>query len=63
MPGSTEPERVPIIRPSSGLKPSVVATAMPLRTAAAEQPPPKWQLIRRSPERSRPNISAARAAQ
>src|SRR5215831_7295366 len=41
-PGSTEPERVAIGTPSSGLKPIVVSTERPFRTAVTEQPPPRW---------------------
>ena len=39
---------VPIIKPSSGLNPPVVATATPPRTAVAKQPPPRWQLMMRN---------------
>ena len=41
-PGSTEPERVPIARPSSGVKPIDVATDAPCQTAVTEQPLPRW---------------------
>ena len=37
-PGSTEPARVPIIKPSKGVNPIVVAIATPPLTAVAEQP-------------------------
>ena len=47
-PGSTEPERVAIGTPSSGLKPIVVSTDRPSRTAVTEQPPPRWQTTSRS---------------
>ena len=40
--GSIEPERVAIGTPSSGLKPIVVSTERPSRTAVTEQPPPRW---------------------
>ncbi len=33
--------------PSSGLKPIVVSTERPSRTAVTEQPPPRWQTTRR----------------
>ena len=46
-PGSTEPERVAIGTPSSGVKPIVVSTERPSRTAVTEQPPPRWQTTRR----------------
>ena len=40
-----EPERVPIMRPSSGVNPMVVSTLFPSRTAASEAPLPRWQII------------------
>ena len=46
-PGSTDPERVAIGTPSSGLKPIVVSTERPSRTAVTEQPPPRWQATSR----------------
>jgi hypothetical protein len=46
-PGSTDPERVAIGRPSSGLKPIVVSTERPSRTAVTEQPPPRCATTRR----------------
>ena len=46
-PGSTEPERVAIGTPSSGVKPIVVSTERPSRTAVTEQPPPRWQTTSR----------------
>ena len=45
---SIEPERVAIGTPSSGLKPIVVSTDRPSRTAVTEQPPPRWQTTSRS---------------
>ena len=63
MPGSTEPDRVPIIRPVNGVKPIVVSTPEPPRIAAAEAPLPMWQATRRRALGSRPRISAARPAQ
>ena len=48
-PGSTEPERVPMTRPSSGVKPMVVSTDRPRWTAAIDAPAPRWQeTMRRS---------------
>ena len=47
-PGSTEPERVAIGTPSSGVKPIVVSTERPSSTAVTEQPPPRWQTTIRS---------------
>ena len=46
MPGSTEPERVPIINPSSGVKPIEVETDLPASTAVTEQPLPRWATTR-----------------
>ena len=46
-PASIEPERVAIGTPSSGLKPIVVSTERPSRTAVTEQPPPRWQTTSR----------------
>ena len=55
--------RVPIIKPSSGVKPTVVSTHWPPRTAEAEQPWPRWQITRRNSSTGRPSISAARRPQ
>ncbi len=41
MPGSIDPDRVPIIRPSIGVSPIDVATDRPLSTAVTEQPLPR----------------------
>ena len=46
-PGVTEPGRVAIGTPSSGVKPIVVSTERPSRTAVTEQPPPRWQTTSR----------------
>lgn len=43
--GSTEPLRVAITSPSSGVKPMVVSTLRPAAMAQREQPAPRWQLI------------------
>ena len=48
-PGSTLPERVAITRPSSGVKPIVVSTERPSRTAASDAPAPRWQVTSRRP--------------
>ena len=45
--GSTEPERVPIIMPSSGVKPMLVSTLLPFSTAVTDAPFPRWQTISR----------------
>ena len=50
-PGSTLPERVAMTRPSSGVKPIVVSTDRPSRTAASEAPAPRWQVTIRSGRR------------
>ena len=60
-PGSIEPLRVPIIRPSSGVKPMVVSTLFPSRTAASEAPLPRWQMIRRCDFDAEHLCGAARA--
>ena len=42
--GRRVPERVAITSPSSGVKPIVVSTERPPRTAASEAPAPRWQV-------------------
>ena len=42
--GSMSPQRVPITRPSSGVKPIEVSTDRPCSMAHAEQPLPRWQV-------------------
>ena len=37
------PARVAITSPSSGVKPIVVSTLWPCRTAASDAPAPRWQ--------------------
>ena len=59
-PGSTEPERVAITRPSSGVKPIVVSTERPPRTAASDAPAPRWHVTMRNSSCTRPASSAAR---
>ena len=63
IPGSIEPGRVPIMRPSSGVKPIVVATGFPDAIAVAEHPFPRCRLTIRNPPGSRRSRSAARRAQ
>src|SRR5262245_43703667 len=58
MPGSILPLRVPIIKPSSGVKPMEVSTQRPWCTADTEAPLPRWAMIRRTSWW--PSISAAR---
>ena len=43
--GSREPERVPIIKPPSGVRPMVVSTTLPFITAVMEEPLPMWQVM------------------
>ena len=52
------PERVAITRPSSGVKPMVVSTEQPSRTAASDAPAPRWHVTTRKPAGSRPASSA-----
>ncbi len=59
-PGSIEPERVPIITPSSGVMPIEVSAERPASTAVTEQPLPRWATTSRGPGRFR--SAAARAA-
>ena len=42
--GSTSPERVPITKPSKGVRPMLVSMDLPLRTAVMEAPLPKWAM-------------------
>ena len=61
MAGSTEPQRVPMGRPSSGVKPIVVSTEMPPSTAVIEEPLPRWQVMILQSLGSLPSILAARS--
>ena len=54
-PGSIEPDRVAITRPSSGVKPMVVSTLRPSTTAASDAPAPRWQLTIRSSSAATPD--------
>ena len=47
-PGSTVPEREAITSPSSGVKPMVVSTDRPSRTAHSDDPAPRWQVTSRA---------------
>ncbi len=58
--GSMEPERVPIMMPSSGVNPMLVSTLLPLRTAVTDAPFPRWQTISRDEFAGTCNSSAAR---
>ena len=62
MPGSIEPLRVPIIRPSSGVRPIDVATERPPSTAVTEQPLPRCATTRRSLSAGLARSWAARSA-
>ena len=44
MAGSTEPERVPMMMPSSGVYPIEVSMLMPWSMAQMEAPAPRWQV-------------------
>ena len=57
IPGSTEPDRVAITSPSFGVKPIVVSTERPPRTAASDAPAPRWQVTSRSADGGRPSSS------
>ena len=59
MAGSIEPERVPITKPSNGVKPMEVSTTLPFFTAAMDEPLPKWQVIIFSSSMGFPQSSAA----
>ncbi len=60
-PGSTLPDRVAITSPSSGVKPIVVSTQRPSRTAASDAPAPRWQVTTRPGARAsrRPGVGEA----
>src|SRR5215207_1837946 len=61
-PGSTEPERVAMTSPSSGVNPIVVSTDRPEATAHSDAPAPRWQVTTRNPSTARPSSSAVRRA-
>lgn len=54
-----EPERVPIMRPSSGVKPMVVSMDFPWLTAVMEPPLPKWHVMSPRSRSGRPSRFAA----
>jgi hypothetical protein len=54
--GSRSPERVPITRPSSGVRPIDVSTDSPPRTAVADAPLPRCSTITLVSETSRPRL-------
>ena len=43
--GSIEPQRVPMMIPSSGVRPRVVSRHLPSLTAEIEEPLPRWQMM------------------
>ena len=61
MSGSSDPERVAITSPSSGLKPMLVSRETPCSTAVADAPPPRWQTTRRRSVAGRPRSAAPRS--
>ena len=54
------PQRVPIIRPSSGVRPMDVSMLLPPSMAVMEAPLPKWQVMIFRPAISLFKYSAAR---
>ena len=58
--GSISPLRVPIIKPSNGVKPIEVSILFPFSTAVTEAPLPKWQTMIFKSSRFFPRISPAR---
>ena len=59
--GSSVPERVPITRPSSGVRPMEVSVHLPSTHALSEEPLPRWQMMTLLPF-GRPSSSCVRAA-
>ena len=59
-PGSTSPQRVPIIRPSVGVKPILVSMLLPSFTAVMLPPLPTWQVMIFLPFGSTPRNSHTR---
>ena len=60
-PGSRSPQRVPIGRPTRGVKPMEVSTLLPPSMAQMEEPLPMWQLMSLSSSMGLPMSSAQRA--
>jgi hypothetical protein len=61
MAGSRSPERVPITRPSRGVKPIDVSTDRPFRTAVAEHPLPRCKTTALTLSTGEPASSAHRS--
>ena len=53
------PDRVPMTRPSSGVRPMEVSTLRPPRTAQAEAPLPRCSVTRSTESTGLPSTSAA----
>ncbi len=60
--GSMAPQRVPIIRPSRGVRPMEVSTATPWSMAEMEQPLPRWQVMSFRSSKGSSMKAAARSA-
>ena len=54
------PLRVPIIKPSSGVRPMLVSTLLPSLMAVMEPPLPMWQVMMRWPSGFTPRNSHTR---
>ena len=59
-PGSMSPTRVPMGRPTSGVKPMEVSTLLPPLMAQMLEPLPMWQLMSLSSSMGLPMSSAQR---
>ena len=58
--GSSVPVRVPIMKPSSGVRPMLVSMTLPFLMAVMEEPLPMWQVISFRSLMSLPMSSATR---
>ena len=61
MAGSMAPQRVPIMRPSSGVRPMDVSTATPWSMALMEHPLPRWHVMSFNSSSGSPKTAAARS--
>ena len=61
MAASMAPARVPMGRPSWGVKPMEVSMDLPNFTEQVEAPLPRWRLAMRSSSMGRPSRAAARS--
>ena len=57
--GSMSPLRVPMMRPSKGVKPMLVSTDKPFLTAVTDAPLPKWAITMHNSSGFRFSILAA----